>query len=134
MMRAANRSLPDEWVLPRSWSKKTPGAPVHLGDDDALGAVDDEGAVVGHERDVAHVDFLLLHVADGLCAGLFVDFKDREAQRHFQRRGVGHVALLAFFDVEFRLFEFVGDEFKDGGLGEIHDREDRLEDRFNALR
>ena len=25
MMRAANRSLPDEWVLPLSWSKNTPG-------------------------------------------------------------------------------------------------------------
>src|SRR3546814_7809343 len=23
--RAANRNLPDEWVLPRSWSKSTPG-------------------------------------------------------------------------------------------------------------
>ena len=23
--RAANRNLPDEWVLPLSWSKKTPG-------------------------------------------------------------------------------------------------------------
>ena len=25
MMRAANKSLPEEWVLPRSWSKNTPG-------------------------------------------------------------------------------------------------------------
>jgi hypothetical protein len=25
MTRAAKRNLPDEWVLPRSWSKKTPG-------------------------------------------------------------------------------------------------------------
>ena len=25
MMRAANSSLPDEWVLPLSWSKNTPG-------------------------------------------------------------------------------------------------------------
>ena len=25
MMRAANSSLPEEWVLPLSWSKKTPG-------------------------------------------------------------------------------------------------------------
>ena len=25
MIRAANRSLPDEWVLPLSWSKNTPG-------------------------------------------------------------------------------------------------------------
>ena len=25
MMRAANSSLPEEWLLPLSWSKKTPG-------------------------------------------------------------------------------------------------------------
>ncbi len=25
MTRAAKRYLPEEWVLPRSWSKKTPG-------------------------------------------------------------------------------------------------------------
>ena len=25
MIRAANSSLPDEWVLPLSWSKNTPG-------------------------------------------------------------------------------------------------------------
>ena len=25
MMRAANSSLPEEWVLPLSWSKNTPG-------------------------------------------------------------------------------------------------------------
>src|SRR3546814_8590546 len=31
-------------------------AAVHLADADALGAVDDEGALVGHERHVAHVD------------------------------------------------------------------------------
>src|SRR3546814_3114397 len=30
------------------------GAAVHLRDDDALGAVDHEGAVTGHERHVAH--------------------------------------------------------------------------------
>jgi len=25
MIRAENSSLPEEWVLPRSWSKNTPG-------------------------------------------------------------------------------------------------------------
>ena len=41
-------------------------AAVQLADDDALGAVDDEGAVVGHQRDLAEVDLLLLDVADRL--------------------------------------------------------------------
>ena len=42
--------------------------PVQLADDDALGAVDDERAVVAHQRDVAEVDLLLLDVADRLDA------------------------------------------------------------------
>ena len=39
---------------------------VQLADDDALGAVDDERAGVGHQRDLAEVDLLLLDVADRL--------------------------------------------------------------------
>ena len=63
------------------------GRTVHLRDDDALGAVDDEGAVVGHERNVAHVDILLLDVLDRLGAGLLVDIEHDQAQRHLERRG-----------------------------------------------
>ena len=37
---------------------------VQLGDDDTLGAVDDEGSGSRHERDFAHVDFLLLDLFD----------------------------------------------------------------------
>ena len=58
---------------------------VHLRDDDALGAVDDEGAVRRHERHVAHVDVLLLDVLDRLGAGLLVDIEHDEAQRHLER-------------------------------------------------
>jgi hypothetical protein len=43
---------------------------VELRHDHALGAVDDEGAVVGHQRDLAEVDLLLLRVAERLVSGL----------------------------------------------------------------
>ncbi len=33
---------------------------MQLGDDDPLGAVDDEGAPGGHQGELPHVDFLLL--------------------------------------------------------------------------
>ena len=36
---------------------------VELGDDDALGAVDDEGAAVGDHRDLAHQDLFVLEGA-----------------------------------------------------------------------
>ena len=42
------------------------GASVKLAHHDTLCAVDDEGPVLGHERDLTEVDLLLLDVADGL--------------------------------------------------------------------
>ena len=44
------------------------GRTVHLRNDHALGTVDDERAVLRHERHVAHVDVLLLDVLDRLRA------------------------------------------------------------------
>ena len=76
---------------------------VELADDDPLGAVDDERPVLGHQRDVAEVDLLLLDVADGLDAGFGVLVPDHEPDRHLQRHGVGHAALLALVDVVLQL-------------------------------
>src|SRR5437870_227227 len=76
---------------------------MELADDDPLGAVDDERAVLGHQRNVAEVDLLLLDVADGLDAGLGVLVPDDKADRHLQRHGVGHAALLALVHVVLEL-------------------------------
>ncbi len=76
---------------------------VQLRHDDPLGAVDDERAVLGHQRDVAEVDLLLLDVADGLDAGLRILVPDDQPDRHLQRHGVGHAALLALVDVVLQL-------------------------------
>ena len=48
-----------------------------LRDDDALGAVDDEGAALGHEREVAHEDELLLDLARLLVDEAHVDEEGR---------------------------------------------------------
>ena len=109
------------------------GRTVHLGNDDPLGAIDDEGAIHGHERDIAHVDVLLLDVLYRLGTGFLVDIEHDEAQRHFQRRSVGHAALAALVDVIFRRLEFVAHEFQHRGAGEIGDRENRTEDGLQAL-
>ena len=109
------------------------GRAVHLRDDHALGAVDDEGAVVGHERNVAHVDILLLDVLHRLGAGFLVDIEHDQPQRHLERSRVGHAALAALVDVVFRTLELVLDEFEHRRGGEIGDREHRLEDGLKAL-
>ena len=109
------------------------GRTVHLADDHALGAVDDEGAVRGHERHVPHEDILFLDVLDRAGAGIFVEIEHDQAQGDLQRGAVGHVALHAFIDVVFGFFQLVADEFQHAGFVEILDRENRLEDTFDAF-
>src|SRR5690606_35388919 len=104
---------------------------VQLGNDDALGAVDDEGAVLGHERDLAHVHFLLLHVLDRLARRLAV--VDHQAHGHAQRRAVAHAALAALALVEHRLAELVADVLQRGVAVVADDREHRLERGVQAL-
>src|SRR5581483_12147716 len=55
------------------------GRTMHLADDYTLRAVDDEGAVHGHERNVAHVDVLLLDILDRTRAGFFIDIEHDQA-------------------------------------------------------
>ena len=109
------------------------GRAMHLRDDHPLGTVDHEGAVVGHERDIAHVDILLLDVLDRLGAGFLVDIENDQAQGHLERRGIGHPALAALVDVVFWRFELVFHEFEHRRIGEVGDREHRLEHRLQPL-
>ena len=79
------------------------GRTVQLADDHALGAVHDEGAVLGHQRHVAEEHFLLLDVADGAVAGLGVLLEDRQPHGDLERRGVSHTALFALGHVILQL-------------------------------
>jgi hypothetical protein len=87
--------------------------------DDALGAVDDERALVRHEREVTHEDGLALDLA-----GLVV----HELGGDEQRRGVRDVAVLAVVDGVLRRLEAVVAEREAHGLREVLDRGDLLED------
>ena len=46
--------------------EKHTGRTVQLGDDDALGTVDDKRTVLRHQGDFSHVDILLFDVLDRL--------------------------------------------------------------------
>ena len=104
---------------------------VQLRDDDALGAVDDEGAGVGHERQFAHVDFLLLDVLDRLVRRLAV--VDDQAHGHAQRRAVAHAARTALALVERRLAQTIVDVLERGRARIARDREHRLQRGVQAL-
>ena len=76
---------------------------VQLRDNHALRAVDDERAVVGHERQFAHVDLLLTDILDGLRLGILI--VDDQANDHAQRRGIGHATDTAFLLIKHRVAE-----------------------------
>ena len=103
--------------------KMTPGRADQLADHDPLGAVDDEGALVGHDGEVPHEDRLLLDLAR---AGV------HEPGAHEDRRGVGHVLLLALLHRELRRRAQVGVgrvelELEAQLAGEVLDRADVVE-------
>ncbi len=104
---------------------------VQLRHDDALGAVDDERAGGRHERDLAHVDLLLLHLFRRRLGRLLVH--DHQAHLGAQWAGVCQAALLAFLDVERRLAQRVADELEPRILRMADDREDRGERCLQAL-
>ena len=93
---AVRNDLSEEVALARRRFKEHARTAMQLADDDALGSVDDERAVLGHQRNFAEVDFLLLDVANRLGAGVRILVENREADDDLQRRGIGHAAFLAF--------------------------------------
>ena len=86
-----------------------------LGDDDALRAVDHEGAAVGHPREVAHEHGLLADLAR-----LAVD----EADRDGQRAGVREVLLAALLQRGHRRVEVELAELDGEVAGVVLDRRD----------
>jgi hypothetical protein len=94
-----------------------------LGDHDALGAVDDEGALGRHQGEVTHEDGLALDLA-GLVVG--------ELGGDVERGGEGEVLLLALLDGVLRVVEDGVLERERHRLGEVLDRRDLLEDLLQA--
>ena len=100
-----------------------------LADDDTLGAVDDERALLGHDREVAHED------------GLFLDLTGvavHEPGAHEHGRAVGHVLFLALLHRELRRWaqvfvERVEFQLELERLGEVLDRADVAERVRQAL-
>ena len=70
------------------------GRTMQLAHHDALGAVDDEGAQVGEQRQIPQVDLFLDDVARAALPVVQI-LPDNEAKRRLQGRGVGHVPLDA---------------------------------------
>ena len=107
-------------------------AAVHLADDHALGAVDDKGAVLGHQGHVAHVDILLLDIEHGAGFGFGIHLEHDQAQRHLHGGGIGDAALAALGHIILGVFQLVVDEVQLAGAGKVADREHRTQGLFQA--
>ena len=93
------------------------GGAVQLADDDALGAVDDEGALRGHQGQFAHEDLFLL-------GGLFL----LEEEGDMEGRAVGDAFAQAFEPVVLGFADFVVGESQDAFAIVAFDGEDLGED------
>ena len=116
--RAAGRhQVADEDLLLRVLRLHQVGArgTDQLRHDDALGAVDDEGAALGHPREVAHEDGLLADLA-----GLPVDEADRDGQRPRVRQ----VLLTTLLQRRHRVIERELAELHGEVAGVVLDRRD----------
>ena len=115
-------------VMVEQYARRT----VHLRYDNALCTVDEEGAVMRHERHVAHVDVLLLDIENRTRFGVGVNFKHDQAQRNLHLRRIRNPALTAFFNVKFGIFQFVMHEVEFRGAGKILNRKDTAQCLFKA--
>ena len=105
---------------------------MELGNNDALGSVDHERAVLGHQRDLAEIDLLLLDVLDRAGTADRIHVIDHQVNGDLERRRVVVAALLALIDVELRLANRIAYEIQLGRLVKVLDREDRFKDSLQA--
>ena len=103
--------------------KEDPGRTMQLTDDYTFSAIDDECTILGHQRNFAEINFLLLDVANRLYARLFINIPRDQPHLNLHRRCKSHPPLVAFLDIIFRGPQRVLNILQRAGLAEIPDRE-----------
>ncbi len=107
--------------------EENPRRTMQLAHHDPLGAVDNEGPIVGHQRQRPEIDFLFLDVANRAGAGFFVDVVDDQAHHDFQGGFVGHSPRQTFFDIVFDFAKTVLNKLQRSRATEILNGENALE-------
>ena len=85
---------------------------MQLRNDDTFRAVDDECAGFRHQRQVTHVNFLLLDVFDRLDLGGAFPVINNQADFHAQGSAIRHTPQFALFHVENRRTQLVANVLK----------------------
>ena len=105
---------------------------VQLRHDHALGAVDHERAVVGHQRHFAEIDLLLADVLDLLLRARGFLVVDHQPHEHAQRRGIREAAQPALLDVEDGIAEAIAHVLERRVARVAHDREHAAKRRVQS--
>ena len=103
---------------------------MQLGNDDTFRTIDDKRAIGRHERNLAHIDFLLLDFLHGIRRFAIHDY---QANPGAQRRSESQSALLAFCHIKRRSAQHETDELESGIARVRNDREDRGERSLQAF-
>src|SRR5579864_3916919 len=83
--------------------KEHAGRTMQLAHDHALSSIDDERAVLRHQRNVAEEYLLLFDVANALVAGFRVFVVNGQPYRDLEGRGISHATLFALSHVILQL-------------------------------
>ncbi len=135
MMRAREQQLARAVGLALVVLEEHAGRTVQLRHDHALGAVDDERALVGHQGHFAHVDLLLFHFLDHLglrSRRLAVINDELHLGAHGRRKG--QTRGLALAHIKGRLGQVVFDELHLHKTIVRNNRESSIESGLQALR
>src|SRR5258708_6072175 len=76
---------------------------VQLRHDHALSSIDDESAVVGHQRNLTKEDFLFLDVANRFYVRIRIFVVDSQPDLYLEGHAIAHAALLTFLLIVFVL-------------------------------
>jgi len=106
--------------------KKDPRRTVKLTDDHPLCSVDDEGPVVGHQRNLAEIDLLFFDVPDGSGLRISLRIKNNQSNHDFQRGRKRHSLLNTLLHVVPGSPDLVTNELKRTFPAEIGNGEDAV--------
>ncbi len=87
---------------------------VKLGNNHALGTINNKGTVFGHQRDFSHIDFLLFDILDFFDRFAALAIKNDQMYLYTQRSGVGNTTHDAFFNIKRRLAQPITHILKSG--------------------
>ena len=100
---------------------------VKLADNDPFRAIHDEGAVFGHQRDLAEIDLLLLDVANRFGFRIPIGVENDEADHDLKRGRIRHPLLNALLLVVADIANLITDKLEGTFPTEIGNGEDAVE-------